>query len=109
MENDDKPPHTTINDLKASRQIVVDGLTGIPGLKHNVPGGAFYVFLDLRELSDNSAQWCEDLLAETGVVLVPGEAFIAPGFARLTFSGDNQNLQKAVAEIKRFIGKGGKI
>jgi len=106
MNRGDKPPQSTIDHLKANRQIVVDGLSDITGLKHNVPGGAFYVFLDVRELSDNSAQWCEDLLAETGVVLVPGEAFMAPGFARLTFSGEKESLQKAVFEIKRFIEQG---
>lgn len=108
MDHDDKPPQTTIDDLKTNRQIVVDGLANISGLKHNIPGGAFYVFLDIRDLSENSAQWCEDLLAETGVVLVPGEAFMAPGFARLTFSGDRAVLQKAVDEIKRFTGQGAK-
>ncbi len=103
MDKGDKPPQSTLDDLKFNRQIVIDGLSNIPGLRHNVPGGAFYVFLDLRKLTNNSAQWCEELLAETGVVLVPGEAFAAPGFARLTFSGDRVNLQQAVSEIKRFI------
>lgn len=106
MKRGDQPPQSTLDDLKAKRQIVVDGLSGVPGLKNNIPGGAFYVFLDLRELTNSSAQWCEDLLVETGVVLVPGEAFRAPGFARVTFSGDKVTLQKAMTEIKNFIMKG---
>ncbi len=106
MERGDRPPQATLNDLKTKRQIVIDGLSNIKGLKHNVPGGAFYVYLDIRQLSSNSAEWCENLLAETGVVLVPGEAFLTPGYARLTFSGDIEVLKKAVAEIRRFIETG---
>lgn len=106
LEHGDQPPQSTLDDLKAKRQIVVESLSGVPGLKHNIPGGAFYVFLDLRELTNSSAQWCEDLLVETGVVLVPGEAFKAPGFARITFSGDKEILKNAMAEIKNYITKG---
>lgn len=108
MERDDQPPATTLADLKTKRELVLKGLSTIPGLKYNIPGGAFYVFLDLRGLTNDSAEWCEDLLVKAGVALVPGEAFSAPGFARLTFSGDAEILTKAIAEIKNFVSGGAK-
>jgi aspartate aminotransferase len=103
LERGDRPPKETMELLKRQRQIVVDSLAKLPGLKHNIPGGAFYVFLDLRQLTDNSAEWCERLLMETGVALVPGEAFEAPGFARLTFVTDEVTLRAALGAITGFV------
>lgn len=109
MERHDQPPETTIDALKRQRQIVVDGLSAMPGLKCNDPGGGFYIFLDLRTVSDNSTAWCERLLVEAGVALVPGEAFSAPGFARLTYTSDEATLRSALAQIKIFLSKGSQL
>jgi aspartate aminotransferase len=108
MTRDDMPPAGTLDDLRRKKQIVVKALSKVPGLKVNNPGGAFYIFLDLRGLTDNSAQWCEQLLVEAGVALVPGEAFAAPGFARLTFVGDDEVLERAVEQIKLLVKQGSK-
>lgn len=108
MARDDMPPVGTLDDLRRKRQIVVKALSEVPGLKVNNPGGAFYIFLDLRRLTDSSARWCEQLLVEAGVALVPGEAFAAPGFARLTFVGNDEVLKQAVEQIKLFVEKGSK-
>ncbi|PIZ62313.1 aspartate aminotransferase, partial [Candidatus Saccharibacteria bacterium CG_4_10_14_0_2_um_filter_52_9] len=89
-------------------ELVSIELAKIPGLKFHKPGGAFYVFLDVRALTDNSAEWCERLLVEAGVALVPGEAFSAPGFARLTFVTDKETLSKALEQIKQFVAKDAK-
>ncbi len=102
MKRQDRPPASTLKTLNKQREIVTQGLRKA-GIKHNVPGGAFYVFLDLRDLTDNSAEWCEQLLIEAGVALVPGEAFSAPGFARLTFVADKTILKKALEQIKKFV------
>ncbi len=106
LRRHDQPPQATIETLKQQRQIVVDGLSSIPGLRHNIPGGAFYVFLDVRDLTDDSTAWCEKLLVKTGVALVPGEAFGAPGFARLTFVTDEATLRAALVHLKDFVVKG---
>lgn len=108
LQRQDKPPAGTVELLKRHYEIVVHELDNVPGLKHNSPGGAFYIFLDLRDLTDNSAQWCEALLTEAGVALVPGEAFMAPGFARLTFVTDEDTLRKALAAIKAFVERSAK-
>src|SRR5579884_2814092 len=88
LEKNDTPPQETLDDLKTKRDFVRRKLDEIDGITYHLPDGAFYFFLDLRELTNDSAKWCEDLLNETGVALVPGEAFSTPGFARLTFVAD---------------------
>jgi aspartate aminotransferase len=104
MSKHDQPPAATLATLQKQREIVIAGLQKT-GIKHNLPGGAFYIFLDLRQLTDDSAEWCEQLLVETGVALVPGEAFSTPGFARLTFVTDESVLVKALEQIKLFVDK----
>jgi aspartate aminotransferase len=108
MSRHDKPPKETIDTLKRQRLLTHRALEAIPGLKHHMPGGAFYVLIDLRGITKDSAAWCERLLVESGVALVPGEAFSAPGFARLTFVADKKVLAPALEQIKQFIVKGAK-
>lgn len=103
MNRQDQPPAATIDELKHQLQLVIDGLNDC-GIKFVRPGGAFYVMLDIRDYSDSSADWCERLLVEAGVALVPGEAFSAPGFARLTFATDELTLKSALAAIQGFVG-----
>ena len=102
LKKHDKPPLSTINLLKEHRELVRTALSHAHGIHFTIPEGAFYFFLDLRDITTDSANWCEDLLQETGVVLVPGEAFLAPGFARLTFSVDKDTLQSALEKIVAF-------
>ena len=103
MAKHDIPPTETLDTLKEQRLMVDKALKKVNGIKYHLPGGAFYFFLDLREITNNSAEWCEQLLIEEGVALVPGEAFAAPGFARLTFSVDSTTLNKALSKIAVFV------
>jgi aspartate aminotransferase len=102
MARDDQPPASTMSDLKRRRDLVSKGLDEA-GITYQMPGGAFYFLLDVRKLNSNSAEWCEKLLTETGVALVPGEPFGAPGFVRLTFVADDETLKAALEQIKKFV------
>lgn len=108
MDKHDQPPVQTLADLRARRQQVDQALAGVSKLKYHLPGGAFYFFIDIRAITDNSAEWCEQLLMGPGVALVPGEAFLSPGFVRLTFSADQVTLAKALAQIHKFVNDGDK-
>jgi aspartate aminotransferase len=104
----DVPPLHITKALKHQRQLVDEALRSVPKLHYHLPGGAFYFFLDLRELTDNSLDWCEQLLVETGVALVPGEAFGAPGFARLSFVADEKTLSAGLKRLAEFASRGSK-
>jgi aspartate aminotransferase len=106
MEQGDVPPSATIKTLKHQRQLVNEALKDVPNLKYQLPGGAFYYFLDVRSITEDSLAWCEQLLAETGVALVPGEAFGIPGFARLSFVTDEATLRAALDLIVSFVKAG---
>lgn len=97
----DKPP--MLEELRRNRNLVIESLQKISKIKFTPPGGAFYAFIDIREITDNSMVWCEKLLKEKGVALVPGEAFSAPGYVRLSFTTDPQTLSEGLQKIKDFI------
>jgi aspartate aminotransferase len=90
-------------------------LTAIPGVTCLEPQGAFYCFPSFagvlgREFGDRvvstSLELCEVLLDEARVAIVPGEAFGAPGYARLSFALADNLLVEGVERIAKFLGDG---
>lgn len=71
------------------------------------PEGAFYLFMDVRKYLGEKFQSCEELakyiLMEAGVALVPGVAFGAPGFMRLSFAESEDNLKRAYEQIAAIL------
>jgi aspartate aminotransferase len=94
------------------RDLVVRGLNANTGLSCLTPEGAFYVFPSVVNLlgktSKAGAKLVTDedfvmaLLEETGVALVHGSAFGAPGSMRLSYAASNRELEDAVSRIQEF-------
>ena len=87
---------------------LVPALNALPGLSCTPGEGAFYVFIDatgaIEALGlDGDAALCEFLLEETGVALVPGTAFGAPGHARISFACGLDTLKDAVERLRRVL------
>ncbi len=81
----------------------------IPGITAVPPTGAFYLFLDvskgLTEKYPTTMLLAEALLMEAGVGVIPGEAFGAPGFLRLSFAVDNATITEGLRRIATFMDK----
>ncbi len=88
------------------RRVMVDGFKKA-GLACYEPKGAFYVFPDIRSTGLNSDTFCERLLKEEKVLMVPGSAFGAcgEGFARATYATSIENIRKALERIGSFVKK----
>jgi len=73
------------------------------------PLGAFYVFPDIRSSKVNSEEFCERLLREERVLVVPGTAFgqCGEGFVRATYANSMENIIEALKRIQRFAKKTG--
>lgn len=93
--------------------IVAERLALIPELEFTPPDGAFYAFIGVRKLlgyktaagevlADDPA-FASHLLTEFGLSSVPGAAFGAPGFIRLSIAASNQELEAACARIARMV------
>lgn len=90
------------------RDKLIAGLNAIPGLKCNRPRGAFYAFVDVRGWLGKSARGVriEDdvvlanwLLDHARLAVVPGAAFGAPGFLRLSYATAQSDLDAAVERL----------
>jgi aspartate/methionine/tyrosine aminotransferase len=75
------------------------------GMETPMPGGAFYVFSDVRPWLDErgSEGFCEDLLDAEGVAAVPGSAFGVEGRVRFSYAASREALQAAVERLGRFL------
>lgn len=70
------------------------------------PEGAFYLYLDASQFTDNSLAFCEKLLDETGVAITPGVDFgehQANTHVRIAFTTDLSRLEEAVSRLKNWL------
>ncbi|MBK8413783.1 MAG: pyridoxal phosphate-dependent aminotransferase [Bacteroidetes bacterium] len=96
------------------RDLVVKMLKEIPGLKVNIPMGAFYVFPDVsaffgktdgNTVIQNATDLCMYLLNDCGVSMVTGEAFGDPRCIRLSYATSDEILVKALTRVKESLAK----
>ena len=85
-----------------------EALNGLPGVSCPPATGAFYAFPDCRKaieklgLGDDKA-FCEHLIQNAGVAVVPGSAFGAVGHVRLSYATSLEVLQEAVRRIRKAL------
>ncbi len=75
----------------------------VDGLSVVKPNGAFYLFVNIKEVSNDSMQFCKDLLEAEGVAVVPGVGFGSEGYFRFSFATDIETIKEGVKRIERFV------
>jgi len=93
-----------LREYDRRRKLIVNGLNAI-GLKTFEPKGAFYAFPDLRSTGLSDDEFCNRLLKEEHVAMVPGNAFgdAGLGFARVSYATAYEKLEEALIRIDRFV------
>ena len=88
------------------RDLVVDGLNDIKGVRCRVPGGAFYAFPNITGTGWSSRDLSRELLEKAHVALLLGESFGAngAGFVRISYAASETELREALARMKAFLG-----
>jgi aspartate aminotransferase len=99
-------------EFAARREVVTKLLTAIPGVKFFKPEGAFYAFFDVssyfgksfsgKPVTD-SMTFCTTLLEQAHVNLVPGAAFGAEGFVRMSFATSQNVIEAGLAKLKDWL------
>ena len=92
------------NEFTERRKIAIEGFSSIKGIVPNNPKGAFYLFPSIKNTGMNSETFCNKLLEDAKVVCVPGNAFgeCGEGYMRVSYSGEKENLLKAIDRIDKF-------
>ena len=94
------------------RKRIVEGLNAIPGVKCEMPGGAFYAFPNVNAHLSNSStghaiakdtsEIAKLLLDHARVALVAGEGFGAPGYLRLSYATSIERIDEGLRRLERF-------
>jgi aspartate aminotransferase len=100
-------------EYRKRRERIVNGLRAIPGITCEWPGGAFYAFPNvssyLGEGKHAIAKSCTELskllLEKAHVALVPGEAFGAPGFLRLSYATSIERIDEGLRRLEKFFSR----
>jgi aspartate aminotransferase len=95
-------------EFKRRHDIVLELVNRIPGFRCIGADGAFYLLPNVEAAlrskgAANDVELCERLLDATGVALVPGSAFGAPGHLRLSFAASLATLEDATERMRSFM------
>ncbi|HHS83632.1 MAG TPA: pyridoxal phosphate-dependent aminotransferase [Gammaproteobacteria bacterium] len=110
LEGDQQCISIMVRAFRERHDFVVAELNRINGFQCLPSQGAFYAFPRVQEAIDrltgieDDVQFSEHLLEEAGVAVVPGSAFGAPGYIRLSFATSMEQLQLATKRLKQLIG-----
>lgn len=93
-----------VKDYDKRRRIIVQGLREL-GLPCFEPEGAFYAFPSIKGTGMTSEEFCEKLLLEEKVAVVPGNAFgpSGEGYIRCCYAAAQQDIEEALERIRRFL------
>ncbi len=84
------------------RTYILDRLAAIPGITCVKPMGAFYVLPNISSFGLSSTDFCTRLLDEQKVAAVPGIAFGADAYIRLSYACSMENITKGLDRIQAF-------
>lgn len=112
IDGDFKPTEAMVATFKKRRDFMLDLLREIPGLELDVPKGAFYLFPRVSSFYgktinnftiNNSMDFCEYILSEALVSLVPGIAFGMDDHVRISYANSEDELKEAARRIKKAL------
>ncbi len=89
--------------FKERRDVAVDMFNKIEGLSVLKPDGAFYLFVNIQKVSNNSLEFCKRMLEEAEVAVVPGVGFGSEGYFRFSFATSMENIEIGIKRIENFV------
>lgn len=93
-------------EYKRRRDLLVQGLKEIPGVRCGVPKGTFYAFPNVTGLLNSEIKGCTELAAflveRAGVVTVPGAAFGREGYLRLSYATSMERIEEGLERLRRL-------
>jgi aspartate aminotransferase len=99
----DKDIEMMRKEFQKRRDFVYEEFNKIKGLSAAKPAGAFYIFVNHKEISNDSMDFALKLLEEKGVAVVPGIGFGSEGYFRFSFATSMENLKEGIKRIKEFV------
>ena len=106
MKNCDAEVEAMRQEYDSRRKVIFQGLKDI-GLSVFEPRGAFYIFPNITCTGLSSEDFCNKLLEEEHVAVIPGTAFgeNGEGFVRISYASSMENIKEALVRMGRFVNK----
>ncbi len=106
VNNGDGDIEVMFESFRQRRNYIVKELNRI-GLKTHMPQGAFYVFPSIACTGLSSEDFCEKLLEEENLALVPGNAFgdAGEGYVRISYAYSLQEIKLAIEKLEHFLSR----
>jgi aspartate aminotransferase len=92
-------------EFSARRDEAVRLFNEIDGLSVLKPDGAFYLFVNIKEVSNDSLTFAKELLESKGVAVVPGVGFGSEGYFRFSFATDINSIREGIKRIADFVAE----
>ena len=107
IEGEQTSQKSMYDEYEQRRNIVVNGINSIHGLSCITPGGAFYVFINIKKTGMTSESFCDYILEDAGVAILPGTSFgeFGEGFVRICYAVNQDKIKNALERIKKSISK----
>jgi aspartate aminotransferase len=90
-------------EFMARRDEAVELFNKIDGLSVLKPDGAFYLFVNIQKVSNDSLTFAKELLSKKGVAVVPGIGFGSEGYFRFSFATDIESIRVGIKRIEEFV------
>jgi aspartate/methionine/tyrosine aminotransferase len=102
--------HRMVKVVEHRRNLVVDSLNAMPGVRCARPQGSFYAFPNIKGTGLDERELADRLLTEAGVAVLPGTAFgeAGKGYIRLAYTQSEDELKRGLGLIADFISANGK-
>jgi aspartate/methionine/tyrosine aminotransferase len=103
----DRAVEAMVAEFKRRRDVVVDRLNAIPGVRCHKPLGAFYVFPNITGTGQNERELADRMLYEGGVAVLPGTSFgeMGKGFIRLSYANSVEQIEEGVRRMRGVLEK----
>lgn len=101
-----QPVADMVAEFRRRRDLMVDGLTKIPGITCASPEGAFYAFPNIKSLGLTASVLQPRLLEEAGVACLAGTSFgpQGEGYLRMSYANSPENIRAALSAMYEFCG-----
>ncbi|MFH0820989.1 MAG: pyridoxal phosphate-dependent aminotransferase [Candidatus Peregrinibacteria bacterium] len=98
-----------LKEYKKRRDLMVELVNGIPGMRCHSPKGAFYLMVNVRQVMDKLgitvAELCGRIMKEANVLILPGTVFglFGDDFVRFSYVSTEETIREGLARIKKFL------
>jgi len=85
------------------RNLACTLFNNIDGLSVIKPQGAFYLYVNIKQVQEDSLEFCKNLLEQEGVAVVPGLGFGLDGYFRFSFATNENTIKNGISRIEKFV------